>query len=361
MKKIIFYQPIYNFKKSNPNSGTLVRPKRMKEAFTNIGYEVIDINGSFENRNKLVDDALKENILFAYFESNNTPLFLTCKNDKKLDFVSDIKNIKKIKQKMKLGYYYRDNFWVESSYFKKVGLFKGIFFRICFFFEYLILIKLVDIMFVQSEEMINSFPFSKKYKNKFKLLPPACEEKEIDQFEYNSNTFNILYSGACDDYSKYNILPFLSTIKDLKNTHFYINSNFAEELFNKYPYLNNINNISKMDLEYDRLDKHPQKYGLGIIYLYGKNKDINKYLPIKAFYYLSLGLPILAQSNTATGNFIKEYNLGWTYDSLDNLPTTIDNIKNNPEELIKKHNNVIVFRKNQRWTNRTQYVEKTLS
>ena len=93
MKKIIFYQPISNLKKSNYNSGTLIRPKKMKKAFVSIGYEVIDINGNFNNRNKMVSDALKDNITFAYFESNNTPLFLTCRNEKKIDFVSDIKDM----------------------------------------------------------------------------------------------------------------------------------------------------------------------------------------------------------------------------------------------------------------------------
>lgn len=361
MKKIIFYQPINDFNKDNINSGTLIRPKKMRGAFSKIGYEVININGSFENRNLMVENALKQDIEFAYFESNNTPMFLTCKNIGKIDFISDLRNIKKIKQKTKIGFYYRDNFWTESSYFKKVGFIKGILLRICFFIEYLLLIKLVDYLFVQSEEMIESFPFSNKYRNKFKLLPPACEDYDIDLYEYNPRKLNILYSGACDDYSKYNIFPLLSKIKNSNIVNFYINSNFVEELFNRYPEYNNIDNIYKMSVSYENIDKLPNSYSVGIVYLNGKNRDIKKYLPIKVFYYLSLGLPILAQDNTATGKFIKVNNIGWVYKDLNDINSIVNNVINNPTELNEKHNNVIEFRKNQHWINRAQEVKNILS
>lgn len=361
MKKVIFYQPINNKNKENINSGTLIRPEKMKEAFLKLDYKIIDINGSFKNRNEMISNALKEDADFAYFESNNTPLFLTCRNERKIDFISDFNNIKKLKQKMKVGYYCRDNFWVESSYFKKVGIIKGLFLKPCFFIEYLILIRLVDVMYVQSKEMIESFPFSNKYKNKFRLLPPACEDYNIDQFEYSSDNFNILYSGACDDYSKYNIFPLLTSLKKINNTKIFINSNFAEELFGRYPKYINDEKTFIMNLNYKDIDKHSQKYSAGIIYLNGKNKDIRKYLPIKAFYYLSLGLPILVQENTATGNFVKSNDIGWTYKDLNDLNKIINYLKNKPEELNKKHNNVIVFRNSQHWIDRAKYVVETLT
>ena len=50
MKNIIFYQPIEMSDALESQSGTSIRPKEIKNAFFNSGYNVFDVNGSIKKR-----------------------------------------------------------------------------------------------------------------------------------------------------------------------------------------------------------------------------------------------------------------------------------------------------------------------
>jgi len=129
-KTMVFYQPIYDPQRRMQNSGTVLRPYQMKEAFKNAGYELIDIQGSFENRKKLTDSVMdKDDIAFIYCESANSPLCFSGRSH--LDFrpFADLINLKKLSKKAKIGLYYRDIFWRESVFSSSSALRRSIIIR----------------------------------------------------------------------------------------------------------------------------------------------------------------------------------------------------------------------------------------
>ncbi len=358
---IVFYQPIYEPQKRAKNSGTILRPEKMKEAFKKLGFNIIDINGSYSNKRKKTDQALKLNkIDFVYCESANCPLCISGKNHLEFRPFADLRNMRKLKTKAKLGFYYRDIFWKESTFLKEFGFIKGLILKLLYRLEFIFLIRVVDILFVQSEEMMKQFPRWKKFQSKYRLLPPGCEINGMDFFTANDIP-EILYSGACDRSTKYNIEPLIDAAAeaDVKLT---INSDKGLEYYGdlkenkKYE-----SNIFFSIIDYTDIGSFSKKFTAGVIWLSGKDEDICKYLPIKLFHYLSLGLPIIAKKNTAAGIFTEKNRVGWTFGDYSELISLLKSLQADKNEINHVYKNVLEVRKHQTWLDRALYVREILS
>ena len=363
MDSIVFYQPIYDPKKRDTNSGTVIRPRCMKNAFSQLGYHVIDINGSFDERKSKTEAAVTCDMppKLVYCESANTPFCFSGKNHLDIRMMSDFHNLKRLKRVAKLGFYYRDIFWAEKTYYKEFGRIKGRILKALFRYEYKKLIDLVDVFYVQSDEMKREFPYHEEYKEKFKLLPPGCEDRNLDFFGKSGNAINILYSGACDNNTKYNVSPLFDILRHNNACTLTINSAKGESIYGDLRQDKALHNrLFFRNLDYDHMDQYDQKFTAGLVWLSGNNEDIKKYLPIKVFYYLSMGLPIIAMDHTAAGRYVTENHIGWTYKDIDDLNRLLEEIKQSESDAEKMHARLLEFRKTQMWINRAKYVEETL-
>lgn len=358
VKRMIFYQPLAK-KIKLKNSGTNIRPQKMKEAFNKIGFEVINIDGDFSNRISQTKKYIEGNfnIKFIYCESSNIPFALSGKKHFPLRPFVDLENIKKFRKISKVGFFYRDIFWMESEYIKQYKI-KGVILYILFYIEYMFLIRYVDILFIPSIEMKESFPFWKKFNKKYLQLSPGCNLPLYDMFIKRMNEVNILYSGNTDKNSFYNITNLIDICTTIEGIHLTINSENGILEYKRMEY--DSNKIKFTSNNYNEANKLEEQFTIGIVWQHGKIKDLKKYMPIKLYYYMQLGIPVIGLKNTAYGKFIEENKIGWTYENQYELKNLLKELINKEKEIEEFRQNVLKIRKYNTWISRAKEVSNIL-
>jgi len=334
----------------------------MRRAFEEIGYTVYSVNGDYRDRKVKTEDALKQdNVLFAYCESANVPFCISGKRHFPIRFFSDIMNLKKIRKKCKIGFFYRDINWKEKDFYNKNGFIKGIVLYILFRLEFEALIRIIDVLFVPSMEMAELFPGFIKWKKKIMELPPACSEPLVEMKVCNDSNLNVVYSGNTDRSSMYKIDDLLRVISDCPNVSLTVNTEKFDikyhEIINNYPIKDRLK-ITNYDFE--SVLEDDADHDIGIVWQDGPIEDIKKYMPIKLFYYLRLGIPVVGRSGTAYGNFIETNGLGWTFKNTNELKHILICLSKNKTGVIECKKNVLNIRNKHTWKARAKEVESVL-
>jgi hypothetical protein len=369
-KKCIFHIP-YGIEKKN-NSGSVVRPNKMIDAFKKIGYEVEVIEGfGVDRRDKIkkVITKINSGILydFVYTECSNLPTYYSDLANGHLGIVLDFKFLRICKKNgIHIGFFYRDVHW-KFPHFKinrnKFKLFIG---ELLYKIELLKYRNLLDVLYIPSYKMLDYIPvdFSTK---KVEELPPGSNPKDdkdcINSVFLNGDRLKIFYVGGLSDLYKINLL--VEVVSE---------SEFLELT------------ICCRKKEWEKTKKEYEKYlcnRIDIIHLSGeelesyfKNADIlsifvqpltywNIAVPIKLFEYIGNIKPIISVSETAVGNFVKENNLGWTADYKKNdLKLLLKDIylkyKNTPNEIVNIKKNIYAINGTNTWEHRVKKVVNDL-
>lgn len=355
-KTMVFYQYLNEkFKENNKNSGTVIRPEAMKKAFQRLDFKVITIDGTVKKRNEKVKKIKKEQFDFTYCESTNIPFALSEEKHFPIHPFADLHNLKILSKKARVGFFYRDIFWKEHNFFHEVGIIKGIILYLFFYIEFLQLINIVDFLFVPSESMKTSFPHYKKYLKKMISLPPGIEEPFFNCYKENPK-FRILYSGCTNINSSYNITNLIKTVEYIDGIELIVNSDSISNGYNDVLKKDVDKRIVFSDKDFNDTKIANNTFDIGIIWQNGPLKDLKKYMPIKLFYYLRLGLPVIGRSDTEYGDFIVKNKIGWTYSNEKELISIINYLKNNKIIVSSFIDNVKIVRKDNTWFSRSEKV-----
>ena len=174
-KKIIFHYPgpFYDVL----DGGEKKRPKRMYEAFCELGYDVYSIIGNYAERKEKFDrikDCINE---FDFVYSENTTLPLRCSGRKHFPVFDNIDyKLFKILKKNRIphGVFCRDIYWCYKDFIKEVGILKYIL-SIPFYLEEMYLYrKYADKVFVPSDRFAEVIPIISE--DKCTPLPPAGDD-----------------------------------------------------------------------------------------------------------------------------------------------------------------------------------------
>lgn len=363
MKKIIFHIP--NYLNRNVPSGSQIRPVKMLQAFKDIGYEVDVIMGYGKERKQQIKDITSkirrgEKYDFVYSESSTMPTALTEKNHfPKYPFL-DFSFLKFCKQQhIPIGLFYRDVYWKFREYQTDNFLKRTI---SNFFYRYDIrkYNKLVDILYLPSLKMVKYLKPELSKRLRIKALPPGIEKlPEITKKDISS-AINIFYVGGIGKLYKFPLL--MKVVSQIPECHLTICVRQGEWESEKETYLPYINkNIEIIHLKGDEIKPYLENATIASIFL-----EPNEYrsfaMPLKLFEYLEYDKPIIATSETAVGEFIKTNNVGWVIDYDEKqLFNLLKNIKEKPEGLIKKQQNIIKFAPEITWQSRAKQVKKDLT
>ena len=377
MKKIIFYRPVEMSERISKQSGSYIRPEQMRRAFMDLGYEIIDVSGSISNRKRNIDAVINDirnvPVEFMYIESANIPMALSNASHWPIHPFADLINIIKLKKFIKIGMFYRDVHWKYKGFLKEVGIIKGIVLIILNNFEFYFLKQFLNCIFVPSVEFVEMLP-KIRGKAEYIPLPPACTEPFIDayisqeknQTENETIKLSILYSGNIDHNSLYNIENLLRVLVH-SDLSIKLTINTARE-----DYLRNIdyyqealsfldpNKINFEHINYESANALGTHYSVAIVWLDDVFEEIRICMPIKLFYYIRMGLPVIGRRNTAYGDFIVLNDIGWVYSSHQELHDLLLRLGNFPDEIDKKHKNVINIQQFNTWRARAKKVEKFL-
>ena len=313
-KRCIFHIP--NYLPKSGTSGSGIRPRKMLNAFEELGYHVDYVMGYGKQRKqqiKKIENNIKSGIKyeFLYSESSTMPTLLTEKNHlpkyPTLDF-GFFKFCKK--QGIKIGLFYRDIYWKFDIYKSSVSFFKRSISIPCYYNDLKMYDKLVDILYLPSKKMRDFV----KVVDTFYPLPPGCdsriEVKDEDCKNNSSQYLQLFYVGGVGDI--YNLTKLLTVVKKLSFVRLTVCCKEKEWEEEKKRYSNLLGeNIQIVHKSGEELEEYYSK--ADICMLFFESKGYRSFcMPVKLFEYLGHIKPIIAVEDSSAGEFVEENDIGWT-------------------------------------------------
>jgi len=357
-------------------SGTMIRPKRMKEAFEKIGYKVYPVIGSSMERAKAISEI--KNLInsghkfeFLYSESANFPTILLDEDHIPRHPFLDFNFFRFVKaHKIPIGLFYRDIYWRFETYKKEVNIFKRLISVPLFLYDLFNYKLYVDILFVPSQSFANYIPISFD-KKKLYPLPPGCTIPDKQNYSYikTQNFLRVLYIGniAPPDYDISILFKIAKYFETSKKINFLISC--PADSWNKWSsyYLSIVD--GKMPLNMSLFHKKPEElddlYFNSDLFFIPINDEYSKIASkIKFYEAIGYGVPVLVAVNgeSELGNFVKRENVGWVVEySEEKVMQFLSYILSNPQEVKVKKENVIKIREKHTWEERARLVAHLLT
>lgn len=209
----------------------------------------------------------------------------------------------------------------------------------------------IDLIIIQDEirllQLVNTLNLNRKIKSFF--LPNSIFKDDFvmksdffrEKFNISSEIKILLSAGMISEYvSSYDIAKVMGSQKELKNLvtvfHNRIKDDFEEFYLNK---IRNVSNnkvlLSLEPVHFNDLYKIFSSVDIGLVIYNTKINDLN-YTEIgsasgKLFQFAKFGVPVIASNIKGLKNLVKEYKLGVTIDSVEEIPNAIKEINNNYE------------------------------
>lgn len=362
-RKCIFHIP--NALDKNWASASQIRPKKMKEAFESIGYEVDTVWGTARERKqaiKKIERNIRKGVKydFLYSESSTTPTLLTERHHLPTHPFLDFSFFSFVKKHgIKIGLFYRDMYWKFPIYRESV---KGI--------KYQAAILMYKYDLHKYKQLLTKFYMPTAYCTKYvkrdiavelvDYLPPACEKhKNFISPAKESSRLNLLYIGGLGN--QYKIHKVFEAVNEMKTIYLTVCCREAEWKAVQPEYQafmgNNIKIVHKKGKELEDL------YKAADICLSFFETDAYREMamPFKIFEYLSYGKPIISSSGTAAGLFVKKNGIGWTIDyTKEALVELLSYLCEHPEKIKKRQELCIEKIQENTWEKRAEKVARDL-
>ncbi|RIU94755.1 glycosyltransferase [Oceanobacillus picturae] len=347
MKKMIMFVT-YDF--SDLSSGSKVRPKKMYEAFKEIGYDVFLISGNKIEKEESFERLKKEetiNFDFCYVEPSSYPM----------QPLIDYKIIKYIKNKnIPIGIFYRDAYWKFYNQFSFKG-FKNLELKIRYQLDLLFFKSISKVMFFPSNEMADYFRF-----NQPKIaLPPAVDEY-VDTGKIKNKIPIAIYVGGISE--RYGTELLLKSFGELNKNSLKVKLLLVcreKEYWKNINLFNSFKDSEWLNVKHvsgSLLESEYQNADFGVIPIL-KDQYNDFAVPVKLFEYLSYGLPIVATNCNVLQKYVIENNIGIIKE--DSIISFAEGL-NIMSENHPKYNQYIesFVRKDGLWKHRAEKVVKTL-
>lgn len=327
-KKIIFHSAIDIFKP--PLSGDSVRPKKMYQAFLDLGYEIYLIHGNGDQRRasfkKLFDVENISSFDFFYSELSSRSIYVADASGIPRFFL-DFSYIKKIKKNgVPIGFFYRDIHWR----YRNPGLLskKSLVRPISYLFHCLELINiwhLSNILFIPSMGMKKYIPL----KGKIILELPPGGDFSINGFCLDVHKpLKLFYVGGVGT-ALYDLSDMISVVNRCPNITLTICA--RKEDWDRANYIvgSNVRIIHLHGKEMmDELSKHH-----ALLMYYKPHPYRNFAVPVKMFESVCAGLPVITDSHGYASKIIERDSLGFSVNSPQDLFLLLNDLDSHPCKL----------------------------
>lgn len=344
-----------------PTSGSSVRPQKMKQAFEETDNEVITIDGMNNNlpvRKKSVNRIKKLLKTWkpdvCYIEPPSGPMF----------YYGDIQVIKLLhKKRISSAIFYRDAYWKYPEYAleKKQSVVKKLknwIIRRMQIYQWNVFRKNIDIIYFPSITMAKEFECS--YKD---ALPPGgfvpdakCKKELSTPLQF------IFVGGAAINYGTFLTLEAFEKVNQdgIKARLFYIcpeeqwkNLGIDKKKYSDWLEIIHTSGDENLKIYYEKSD---------VAILTAPRTFYRDFaVPIKIFEYMSYLKPVLVTNCIETARIVEENNTGWiTEDTVDAVAEKINQLCNNPSEVMKIKSKMEEARKKNLWLSRAEKVIKDL-
>lgn len=367
MKKCIFYLP-YELDEHG-NGARMLRPRKMIQAFKDIGYEVFEITGYSKERRARIKE-LKRRIKkgevfdFMYAESHTEPTLLTNPNHLPTHPFLDFGFFKFIKKHgIKIGLFYCDIYWKFDNYGADLPGWKRQGALWCYRYDIRQYKKYLDKFYTPNLGIFNYLnePELKKIAGE---LFPGSDPIEVKKAAPSNQgliekPLHIFYVGGLGNH--YNIIELVKAVNLVDKCELTICCRKAEwekEKSSIEPYMND--RIHIIHKNSDELSPYFEQADICSL-LFKRGTYIDMSIPFKSFEYLANEKPVLATEGTAISKFVEENGIGWSTEfEAEHINNLLIYIINNQNELKEKSQNCITAKQNNLWALRALTVAKDL-
>ncbi|MBQ9826384.1 MAG: glycosyltransferase [Firmicutes bacterium] len=367
MKKCIFYLP---YKLDENGAGArMLRPKKMIQAFKDIGYDVFVITGYSTERKKLIKE-VKNRILsgdkfdFMYTESHTEPTLLTDPSHLPTHPLMDFGFYKFVNNnRIRIGLFYCDFYWKFDTYGTNLPSWKRWGALINYKYDIRQYKKYLSKLYVASIECCDLLgePELTRIASE---LPPGADDIVVDRKNYQNRDFSkeplqVFYVGGLGNH--YQVTELVKAINRIPACELTICCREAEWVLVKpgmTDYLcDRIHIIHKTNKE---LEEYYEKADLCSL-MFQNSIYMNVAMPFKAFEYLAHEKPVFATQKTAIGRFVEDHGIGWVFPYDANaIELAIKDIIKNPSLLSEKVEKCVAAKDNNLWIERAKKVASDL-
>ena len=368
MKRCIFYLP---YKLEEHGKGArMMRPRKMIQAFREIGYDVFVIEGYSRARKRQIRQ-LKKCIRhgfqyeFMYAESSTMPILLTDPHHLPLHPFVDFGFFRWMKKRgIPIGLFYCDIYWKFDSYGEALPGWKRFFSLKCYVYDIRQYVKLLDRFYIPSGKLLD-YLASEALSERSVLLPPGAEELRIRRDasrirDFSVNPLHVFYVGGIG--AHYQIEALIRAVSRTENCVLTLccrEHEWQKEKIRFEKFLNE--RIQIVHRNGDELEPYYDNADIGAL-IFENGAYMNMAMPYKAFEYLGHEIPVIATKDTAIGHFTEQNGTGLVIPyHEDAVCSLLNKILHRPEMLGEKQKTCIETKKQNLWKCRAGMVEKTLS
>lgn len=368
VKRCIFYLP-YKLD-VHGMSARMLRPRKMIQAFQDIGYKVYVITGISSERRRLIQQ-LKQDIQagskydFMYTESHTEPTLLTDPHHLPTHPFLDFNFFKFVAGNgIKIGLFYCDIYWKFDTYgtelpvWKRMGALASYRYDVKQYKKYLTRLYVADLR-------ICGYLQEPKLTQIAEELPPGADdllvkERKRSEYEFMKKTLKIFYVGGIG--KQYQIIELVKAVYNIEHCELTIccrEPEWKKEKINFAPYM--CERIRVVHKKGDELDEYYENADIcSLLFKRDIYREIAK--PFKAYEYLANEIPVLSTKGTAIGEFVEKEDIGWNIlFEADEIARTLKHIIDHPEELQIKGKNCGETKKRNLWKTRALQVVNDLT
>lgn len=340
-----------------PVAASALRPVKMRQAFEDLGYEVIEITGYAKERRGAIKKLLREmkagrRIKFVYSESATIPNSFTEKRHFPLHILLDRGFFRAMKQAgVPVGVFYRDVYWAFPEYVENVGRLISLPMKMLYRWDLDSYSRYLKVLFVPSMGYLDSI--SQHLHCEVAELPPAGDYagSPVNRLE-EGELLELFYVGGINR-QLYNLDLLIDVVEgrdDVALTLCVPEQQWKEFAAGREHAVRD--NIRVFHTRGDGLEPHYAKAHVATLYMPpGDYRDFA--VPVKMYEYLAHSRPVLATEGSFAAQFVRSNHVGWSEPfGAAELNDFLDRLTANPDDLFTRAEAARKFGESNQWTDR---------
>ena len=341
-----------------------MRPYKLLQAFTDLGYDVEEVVGYGAERRSKTRELSRElsrgrEFAFAYSESHTLPTLLTEPHHLPFYPTLDFGLFTNLKSAgVPIGLFYRDIFWRFENFKRSYSFWKRSVMLPAYQYDWRRYQRLVDHLFLPSLAMQHELP-SKWPRNRLSELPPGADIHEDNQNRLRSGTsLRLLYVGGVTP-PLYDLSPLFHFARNSPDLEVLVCCRKSEWEANASHYTGHTEAVKIVHASGSELDNLYRSADAALI-IWEPFPYLNFAMPVKLFEALGFGVPIICSPDTEVSRFVEAEDVGWVVDSNESFRMLTKSLLENPKQLREKQARVAEVRMRHSWRERAKEVSRIL-
>ena len=340
----------------------------MRTAFEQLGYQVDFIHGNAAQR-KLLMEEVKKTIRqgvkyeFMYAECSTEPTLLTEPHHLPLHPFLDFSFFRFCKSHgIRIGLFYRDVYWNFPFYGDTLPFWKKAMAKAFYRYDLRKYNQLLDVLYLPSRRMLDHVPH--KMKMKVEELPPGADfdnqgQNGLQPEHRTISGIHILYVGGVSGI--YRIHALWAAVKERPQVQLTVCCRKEEWEKSHSDYQQYISpNIAVVHKSGEELKELYERANLVSLFM-EPNEYRNFAFPVKLFEYIRFGKAVIATDNTAVGEFVQKYDIGWVIPyEVSRLLQLLDELLKDPVLISEKTGKIKEILNDNSWNARAKKVVEDL-